>query len=248
MKHTQIYALADPNTNIIRYIGLTTTSLKHRLNLHMHAAKTRCNTHRTKWIRSLSNKPLIILLDEIIDKDVQWWLEEYYISQFKAWGFNLVNSTSGGKVPITKSGKENPNFGNKYNPLLKTTKGSIVQLDSKGNHIRTVVCMAEFEKYNLNLSNVSLCISGKRTHHKNFQFIKLEEYDKNKKYTLTPQNTQRKKVAQLDYRTLKVIQIFDSISEASMKILSTTNGTSKIGQVCIGKRKSYKGFKWQYIN
>ena len=248
MKHTKIYALLDPSTNIIRYVGLTTVALNHRLNQHVYAAKTRSQTHRTKWINSLKEKPVIILIDEIISDQVEWWLEEYYISQFKAWGFNLVNATDGGKVPITKSGKNNPNYGNKYNPLSKVTKGKIVQLDSKGIYVRTVSCIAEFEKYNLNPCNVSLCVNKKRNHHKGFQFIKIEDYDECKKYELTSVNTQRKRVAQLDYNNSSIIKTFDSISDASREVLNTSNGTSKIGEVCEKKRKSYKGFKWCYIN
>jgi hypothetical protein len=248
MKHTKIYALLDPKTKEIRYIGLTISSLKGRLSHHIHAAKTRERTHRTNWIRSLNEKPEIILIDEIISDKIEWWLEEYWINQFKSWGFNLVNSTNGGPVPITKSGKDNPNFGNKYNPLSKVLKGKIVQLDHKGNYIRTLSCMAEAEKYNLSPCTVSLCVNGLRKHHKNFQFVKFEDYNKTKKIELKPINTQRKKVAQLNCSDLSIIKIFDSISDASREILNSSNGTSKISQVCDGRRKSYKGFKWVYSN
>jgi hypothetical protein len=248
MKHTKIYALSDPISNQIRYIGLTTVNLNHRLNQHIYSAKTRSPTHRSKWINSLNKRPNILLIDEIISDEIEWWLEEYYINQFKTWGFNLVNSTNGGKVPITKSGKDNPNYGNKYNSLLKTTKDEIVQLDNDGAYIRTVSCAAEFEKYNIPSCNVSLCINKHRTNHKGFQFIRLKDYDENKNYALIPVNTQRKKVAQLDYNTLTIINTFDSITKASLHVINTSNGTSKIGQVCENKRKSYKGFKWCYIN
>lgn len=248
MKHTKIYALLDPKSKTIRYIGLTTLTLNQRLNQHIYAAKHRDPTHRSNWINSLKQKPIIMLLDSILSEEVEWWLEEYYIAQFKVWGFNLVNSTNGGKVPITKSGKDNPNYGNKYNPLSKVTKGEIVQLDNNGIHIRTVSCVAEFEKYDLQPCTISLCVNGHRTHHKGFQFIKLEDYDENKKYVLTPVNTQKRKVAQLNYDDLSIIQTFDSITDASLAVISTKNGTSKIGQVCENKRKSYKGFKWSYIN
>jgi hypothetical protein len=54
------------------------------------------------WINSLLNiniKPLIIELDsyECDDNSKDWIIfEKYWISQFKTWGFNLTNLTSGG--------------------------------------------------------------------------------------------------------------------------------------------------------
>lgn len=248
MKHTKIYALLDPTSKTIRYIGLTIVPLNQRLKNHIYAAKTRSTNRRINWINSLKEKPIIILIDEIISEEVEWWLEEYWVSQFKTWGFQLVNSTDGGKVPLTKSGERNPNYGKKYNSLSKATKGKIVQLNHKGEYIRTVSCMAEFEKYGLNPCNVSLCVNGKRTNHKGFQFIKFEKYDENKKYVLKPTKTQRRKVAQLNQKDLSIVKTFNSITEASIEMVSSKNATSKIGQVCDNKRKSYRGFKWSYID
>jgi hypothetical protein len=246
--HTKIYTLSHPITKEIRYVGLTTTSLKTRLNSHMYNIRYReCTTHRAKWLKSLDSFPIITLIDEIVSDQIEWWLEEYYIDQFKAWGFNLVNSTNGGPVPITKSGKHNPNYGNKYNSLLKTTKGPIVQLDLDGNYIRTATCTAEFEKYGLNTSNVCLCIQKKRSNHKGFQFIKAEDYNPDETYIHTPTKTQKRKIHQLDPTTLEIIATHNSVSDASRHLISTTNATSKIHDVCKGKRKSYRGFKWQYM-
>ena len=44
---------------------------------------------------------------EIIDEiDGEWvWLEEYWISQFITWGYNLTNGTSGGENPSSWKGK-----------------------------------------------------------------------------------------------------------------------------------------------
>ena len=52
-----------------------------------------------------------------------------------------------------------------------------------------------------------------------------------------------KKVAKLDPKTNKIIQVYSSIQEAERE-----NGNTKhISSVCKGKRKTCAGYKWQYI-
>lgn len=54
-----------------------------------------------------------------------------------------------------------------------------------------------------------------------------------------------KKVKQIDINTGEVVAIYNSITEASNK-----NGIARqcIGKVCLGKRKSAGGFKWETCN
>ena len=93
---TKIYTLTDPITGEIKYIGKTTKALSKRLTNHV------CNSKHTRfytecWIKGLVDKglrPMIELVDKV-DEDWKFW-EQYYISQFKAWGFNLTNLTEGG--------------------------------------------------------------------------------------------------------------------------------------------------------
>lgn len=56
------------------------------------------NSYRARWINSLKIKglkPNIEIID-IVPKDQWEFWEQYWISQFKTWGFNLVNTTIGG--------------------------------------------------------------------------------------------------------------------------------------------------------
>lgn len=97
----KIYTLSDPITNEVRYIGQTVMSLKMRLGNHIRESRTNKNTYKLNWIRSLEKKgvkPIIELLDEGIWGET----EIYWISQFKQWGFRLVNSTEGGDGVIRK--------------------------------------------------------------------------------------------------------------------------------------------------
>ena len=102
MKTTFIYSLSDPDTNEIRYIGKT-NNLKYRLWAHIHEAKYDLrNQHKCNWIKTLLNKdkkPIIEIVEEVSMND--WQSREiYWISQFTAWGFNLINKTKGGECGI----------------------------------------------------------------------------------------------------------------------------------------------------
>jgi hypothetical protein len=100
--NTYIYALEDPITNIIKYIGKSDDPAK-RLDVHLNRLSK--NTAKNSWLKSLSEKPNILILDEIQKTEWGFW-EKYWISQFKTWGFKLKNSTNGGDGGDTNSGKK----------------------------------------------------------------------------------------------------------------------------------------------
>jgi len=107
MKEIKIYYLASSeNENDIRYVGKTTQALKRRLAGHICDAKKSKlknykRNHNYNWITSVLAKGYEVLIMEldsiIIENDEPWeWLESYWISQIKTWGFRLNNLTSGG--------------------------------------------------------------------------------------------------------------------------------------------------------
>lgn len=92
----KIYCLKDPNTNIIRYVGITSKTLKYRLSKHIDNAKyTKHNKHLCNWILKFlksGSKPIIELIEEV---NIENWQEKerYYISLYP----NLLNSSLGGE-------------------------------------------------------------------------------------------------------------------------------------------------------
>lgn len=95
-KTIKFYILEHPKTGDVRYVGKTIQSLKRRLYSHL---RCRYKSHKSSWIKSLKAKelePKITLIEEIPYTEDWKWLECYWISQFKAWGFNLTNMTDGG--------------------------------------------------------------------------------------------------------------------------------------------------------
>jgi hypothetical protein len=92
METTFIYALQDPNTNEIRYVGKSNEPSR-RLSEHL---LENTNTYKVNWIKSLGEvHPNLITLDEVPMSEWGFW-ESYYIDLFRSWGFRLVNLTNGG--------------------------------------------------------------------------------------------------------------------------------------------------------
>lgn len=99
-----IYALKDPETRRIRYIGKA-DSLKKRLAGHL-ADKYRC--HRTNWISELKSRGLLPEMEVLlIVPDSEWaeW-EITFIASARAMGMDLTNETLGGDGPW--SGRKQP--------------------------------------------------------------------------------------------------------------------------------------------
>lgn len=111
----KIYTLSSTrDLNNIRYIGKTKQTLKRRLQGHLcdaRKAKKLDNhkNHNYNWINHELDEGYSIIIEELdslqFDDNEDWkWFEQYWISQMKAWGFNLTNLTNGG------DGNQNQHF------------------------------------------------------------------------------------------------------------------------------------------
>lgn len=91
-----IYALQDPRTEQIRYIGKT-GNLKSRLYFHLQCKDV--NRHKVGWIQQLKTeglKPAMLTLEETTEVD---WpeREKYWIAHGRQEGWPLTNISEGGK-------------------------------------------------------------------------------------------------------------------------------------------------------
>lgn len=103
----KIYTLSSTrDINNIRYVGKTKQTLKRRLSQHIIDAR-RCykngyfKNYNYNWIMQEVNSGYNIIISEIdcieINQSEDWtWLEKYWISQIKTWGFRICNLTDGG--------------------------------------------------------------------------------------------------------------------------------------------------------
>lgn len=129
MSHVYIYTLSDSLTNEIRYVGKTKNLIQRKYN-HLNKSRDK-NTHKRNWINLLikeGRKPIMEVLDIVDDLEWKYW-EKYWIQQIKAWGFRLVNCTSGGdglsfaNKTSFKKGSIPWNKGNKKPKILKPPVG-----------------------------------------------------------------------------------------------------------------------------
>lgn len=92
-----IYALIDPESQEVRYIGKTKNP-NRRISQHINEC-SRIRTHKNNWILSLKNKslrPIMTIIDEV-ESDEWMFFEQWYIQLFKSWGCSLTNLTIGGE-------------------------------------------------------------------------------------------------------------------------------------------------------
>lgn len=93
-----IYALTDPRTDEVRYIGKSTSGLK-RPKEHLRPTQLKPNTHKTRWIRQLLTqglKPKIQILEEFSTGDDLNYAECFWIAQGRGLEWKLTNATKGG--------------------------------------------------------------------------------------------------------------------------------------------------------
>jgi hypothetical protein len=91
---TTLYALADPTSGEVRYIGKTVAAPKARLSEHVYAAKRERN-HRACWIRSVGRPEMRVLA--VVTDELGAETERRAIAVFRARGARLVNGTEGGE-------------------------------------------------------------------------------------------------------------------------------------------------------
>jgi group I intron endonuclease len=92
----RIYVLKEPDTLKIRYVGMTSKSLKERLRKHLdNALYTKHNPHLCNWILKYYKNNQLPIIDLVEECVIENWQEreKYWITQFN----DLLNSTNGGE-------------------------------------------------------------------------------------------------------------------------------------------------------
>jgi len=208
MERTKIYLITncynDPNKV---YIGKTKNN--------------RQKDHKIKFGQQIEYSEI----DEINSLDKKYWepLETYWINQFRAWGFDVLNKNEGGGGPITHSEKTKEKISNK----LKGISKNYLSLNKERG-----------KKISKSLMGKSKSNKGKPLSEEHKQKIKQTRgFLKNRKNTwqITP-------VLQYDLQG-NFIKEWESQTEATKFLGKTGDG---IGACCRGRQKNAYGYVWKY--
>ena len=96
-----IYALKDPRTDEVRYVGWTGSPASRRLTAHISDARyTKWDTEKSRWIKSLLEEKLRPIIEVIESGSGVGWLdaERRWIRHYRSIG-TLTNISSGGHGP-----------------------------------------------------------------------------------------------------------------------------------------------------
>lgn len=253
----QIYTLSHPISNEIRYIGFTSQSLEKRLYYHiLEAKRSKKNNRRINWIKNLLNQELSPIISNIDSCNEENWkeLEQYWIAQFKACGFNLTNGTEGGQGILGYKHTEETK--KKLSLLGKNLKHSVESKLKISNSLKGKKISDKAKK------NMSLAQKGKPKNPKSIEKMKFTKKGrtlidkvgekranelkkifsdrmKGNKHNNNPKL--RKPILQLDSEG-NIIKEY----HYSKEIKNENFDINQITRVCKSLRKSYKEYFWKW--
>jgi len=241
---TFIYALKDPNTNKIRYVGKSNNPVK-RLYDHIHSCYI-THTHKNKWIQSLlkeNKKPIVEILEEVNILEWQFY-EKYWINKLKKEGEKLTNIDEGGnglekhsfntKEKMKLRHKEFPNYNKCRDKIYLIAKEDLYQKYIVEN-LSINDCKIFF-----NTSASTILTNLKEYNIKKDKFI-WQKQCKNK----TPVKgriLERNIVLQYDLEG-NLISKHSGIKSAAKSI---NKNCGSISRCCLGKAKTAYGYIWKY--
>lgn len=254
METTNIYILIDPITNLVRYVGKA-NNISQRYKAHLNRARNH-QIHKKRWIASLRSKglkPIIEVIDVVpIDEWVFW--ESYWIGQFKAWGFNLINYTYGGDGSTfanQTSFKKGNKAWNDTNTFINCKQCGvpfkICPANEEHKSYCSMKCYGESKK-GINISPATNFKEGHIPWNKGIKGYSLstkgrkhtEEAKRKMSESLKGRESKKKrKIKQMD-KNRNLIKEFESITEATQ-----VTGIKGISNALIGRAKSAGGFLWE---
>lgn len=181
-----IYALLDPETMEVRYIGKT-YNLNKRFREHCNSLRP---SHKTSWIQSikrLGKLPLLEVIECIDDPHEQHWQsrEVFWIEWFIKEGYRLTNLDGGGLSGTRPSAESRAKMSAKRRGIQKPSHIRAILSESNRKRIWSDVSREKLRQSNLGktmkpetIKKIVASMKGK-THSKE---TKLKQSESLKKY------------------------------------------------------------------
>lgn len=174
-----------------------------------------------------------------LDSNLEWVTPKENMEHASVNG--LINTESEKRKEQCRINRSKVNYKNILHP--------VIQLDLNGNLIKEYNSIKDAEiETGIKSQNIR-AVASKDGYHKTaggFNWIYKENYNPNNDYSviINQFESAKKKVGKYDLQN-NLIEKYNSIKDACLK-----NGypiKNYIGEVCSGKRKTYKGFIWKFI-
>jgi len=122
-----IYTLSDPETGDVRYVGLTTDSIRREW-LHGNLSNNMGGRRINRWIRGLLNRGLKPVFAIIEETDFLSEREQHWIAHYRSSGHDLLNMNAGGHDNEHMLGAPRGNRGRPMDPLHR----KVIELRKNG--------------------------------------------------------------------------------------------------------------------
>lgn len=234
-----IYALSNPNTNIIMYIGKTKQPLIKRLMGHVYCSKYK-NSPRDNWIKSLILMGVLPSITEIEEVGLSDWIEreKYWITTYKKQNPNLTNLYNGGSGPSSEL---------HFKKMSEIKSKKLLQLDSNLNIIKLFNSCKEAQNIT-KITHISKAANNNKIRTAG-GYIWVYECDyedfiknTNNKHFILDRSILYKKVKMYD-KNNNLLKVFDSVKDAGKE---TKIPYRMICSAARGFKRSCKGYIWKY--
>ena len=150
-----VYALVDPRSGWIRYVGKTVGTLSSRMSEHMYSRK-REDTPVYRWIRKLSYeklRPSIVELQRVTESRVNK-AEIFWIAQARSLFPEMLNVGDGGEGPI---------YGESH-WKAHLTSGNVIEIRNRYRRVNVTVSQLA-DEYGINSNSMYKVIVGQTWGH-----------------------------------------------------------------------------------
>jgi len=229
-----IYALCDPWTEEVRYIGKTKDITK-RMYCHFDKRQLVAKTKKNEWLKSLiekQQKPVIKILAAVWY--CQWERhEQRYIAAFRSLGSRITNETDGGAGGLIPKIKGVPRTQEVKDKISRKHKGKTVSQEMRERIRKALTGYKHTEQAKKNM------LVG---------LLKNWTGERGEKRRVA---ARKRLVEQLSKPIIQMTltgEIIAQFKNARIACQQTGVGYKLISRVCKGQRKTAHGFTWKFAD